>query len=418
MPEDGRTMSRLMVSNMQPTVATRKNSQFANTMIPLTRAELSQPALPGPATTNGMGQRANYVEISDGQWRLHCSHWGAAEIGRDIFWGPDRVRRMIRACEPAESWLDEVSCEGAVLLDRDRRCLLFFAGGALGDNLPLRRVYLQMLALVWPGWQLRWADDGLADIVRYVGDDTSKVIVRDIDFENAPKLGRIRNLRRLTSRERGIWFTVRDASGDLADNYFVDAMQSLLLAGPPLVDRFPNRLIDPIPPEDYVRGGAWIDVECKELTFWRADSVPDLERRFGAHWPGWSVRRQTAGWQTQLELSGRSAPELQVDPAKLVRAVTDLVLCESPFYSKNVLQQMMNLQDEQTRLDPRFLDQHPGVILSRQQKVRLLGEVMAQLNIPGTEELEDLLAGEQILPVGQAFATVANTAAGTELRAA
>jgi hypothetical protein len=416
----GKTRGRLpmlQVSAMQ-TVAECKNGHFTNGTDHVTRAALSLSSYRYAAKPNAIGQRANYVEIKDGQWRIQYSHWGANEIARDIFWGPNRALGVVRGCEPAESWLDEVSCEGAVLMDRDRHCLLFFAGGALEDNLPLRRIYLQMLAIMWLGWQIRWADNGLVDIARHVGDDASKIIVRDDEFEKPASLGRIRNLRRLTARERGIWFTVCDDNGRLADNYFVDAMQSLMLAGPVLVDRFPTRLIDPIPPEDRVKGGAWIDAGRKELIFWRADAAPDLERRFGARWPGWSVRRQTEGWQTQLELSGRRAPELRADPANLVSAVIDLVLDEPRLHPKHVLQQMMQLHDKETQLNAYFLQQHQGVALSRRQKASLLGEAVARLAVPGTEELEDLLAGELMPATGEAAPTVASAASPGMLRAA
>jgi hypothetical protein len=342
-----------------------------------------------------LGERANYVLVRDGQWRLGYSHWGASEIARDIFWGPGRALRAMESCEPVESWLDEVWCQGAVLMDCDHQRLLFFAGGAIEHDLPLRRVYLQMLGHFWLGWELRWAHNGLLDIARYVGVDSNKIMVRDSDYEKPPNLGRIRSLRRLGAGERGIWFTVRDASGRLADNYFKDAMQQLLLAGPVLVDRFPERLIDPIPPENRVQGGAWIDVAKKELIFWRADSVPELERRFGARWPGWSVKRQTEGWQTQLNLSGRKAPELCADPAGLAGDVINIVLDERAFHPKNVLQQMMQLHDEKTRIHPYFLQPHPGVVLSRQQKVQLLGELIARLTIPLSEDLQDFLARDQ-----------------------
>jgi hypothetical protein len=360
---------------------------------PVTPPVSQEPARPANAIVP-LGERANYVLVRGGQWRLRYSHWGATEIARDIFWGPERTLSMIEGCEPASSWLDEVWCEGAVMVDCDHERLLFFGGRALEHNLPLQNIYLRMIAHHWPGWEIRWAHNGILDIARYVGVDPGQIIVRDRDYEKSPKLGRLGNLRRLGPSERGVWFTVRDASGRLVDNYFKDVMQHLLLAGPALIDRFPKRLIDPIPPEERVKGGAWIDVAQKELIFWRADSVPDLERRFGASWRGWSVRRQTQGWQTQLELSGRTAPELRTDPAKLVGDVINILLAESAFHPKNVLQQMMHLHDERALMHPYLLNEHVRVVPSRQEKMRLLGEVVARLAIPGTEDLQDYLAQE------------------------
>jgi hypothetical protein len=362
----------------------------------LLRAAVKPPVSQEPARQPDaivpLGERANYVLVRGGQWRLRYSHWGATEIARDVFWGPERALRVIESCELVESWLDEVWCQGAVLMDCDHQRLLFFGGGALEHDLPLQRIYLQMLAHTWRGWQVQWAYNGILDIARYVAVESNKIVVRDSDYEKPPKIGRIRSLRRLGPNEQGIWFTVRDANGRLADNYFKDVMQALLCAGPVLLDRFPPRLIDPIPPEDRVKGGAWIDAVQKELIFWRADSVPDLERRFGARWPGWSVRRQTEGWQTQVELSGRRAPELRADSAKLVHDVVNIVLDESAFHPKNVLQQMMQLHDDKARLHAHFLQEHPGVKLSGQQKAIQLGELLARLAVPGTEDLQEYLS--------------------------
>src|SRR5205085_9811169 len=102
-----------------------------------------------------------------------------------------------------------------------------------------------------------------------------------------------------------------------------------------------------------------------------------------------------AGWQTQLEVSCRRGPDLRADPAKLVRDVIKIVLDESPFHPKNVLQQMMQLHDERAPTHPYFLHEHPGVTLSRQQKASLLGQMIARLAVPGTEELPGLLVPVQ-----------------------
>jgi hypothetical protein len=53
--------------------------------------------------------------------------------------------------------------------------LLLFGGCDLRVDVLLRRVYLELVAHTWPGWRVRWAHDGIVDLVRYVGLPASTV---------------------------------------------------------------------------------------------------------------------------------------------------------------------------------------------------------------------------------------------------
>ncbi|MFC1407678.1 hypothetical protein ACEZCY_00090 [Streptacidiphilus sp. N1-12] len=122
-----------------------------------------------------MGARANYVVVENGAWTLHYSHWGAGRLATDLAHGPAAATRCFRANSPvpqdeqriADSWLNDVWCEGAALVDHDRRQLLWFTDPGEGwAEYTARR---EVLARMWPGWEVRWAHDGLGDLQARLG---------------------------------------------------------------------------------------------------------------------------------------------------------------------------------------------------------------------------------------------------------
>ncbi|HJW92891.1 MAG TPA: hypothetical protein VJ901_04675 [Thermoanaerobaculia bacterium] len=113
-----------------------------------------------------MGQRANLIVIEHGQRTVYYDHWCANRLDDELFWGPEEALHFIRQREPAGDggWLDEVWCEGAALLDLDRRDLLFFGGEDVLYDVRLRRVHLDLLRRQWDGWTVRWAPEGLMTV--------------------------------------------------------------------------------------------------------------------------------------------------------------------------------------------------------------------------------------------------------------
>src|SRR5437868_3224543 len=100
-----------------------------------------------------MGQRANLVIVESGGYSLFYSHWRANTLARDLFWGQSYAEAFIRAQQRVNdgSWLNDVWAEGGVVLDHDARTLLFFGGEDIYYEVPLRRVYLRLMQIVWSG---------------------------------------------------------------------------------------------------------------------------------------------------------------------------------------------------------------------------------------------------------------------------
>ncbi|MER6086250.1 hypothetical protein [Streptomyces sp. NPDC001833] len=113
-----------------------------------------------------MGARAQYVVVENGAWQRYYSHWAANRVVQDLLPGPAAATRCFRANREIDEWLDDVWCEGAALVDHDRRILLWFAyAGDWADHLAARSV----LARTWPGWDVRFAHDGMGDLTDHLG---------------------------------------------------------------------------------------------------------------------------------------------------------------------------------------------------------------------------------------------------------
>ncbi|WP_190212304.1 hypothetical protein [Kitasatospora indigofera] len=122
-----------------------------------------------------MGSRANYVVVEGGDWSLHRSHWGAGRVATDLAHGPAAAGRCFRANSRVDDalrtdpdgWLDDVWCEGAALVDHDRRTLLWYCDETSGWARYAAQA--AVLARTWPGWEIRWASDGLGDLHDHLG---------------------------------------------------------------------------------------------------------------------------------------------------------------------------------------------------------------------------------------------------------
>src|SRR5262245_59489595 len=130
-----------------------------------------------------MGQRANLILIEGDKQTIYYNHWCANTLDKDLFWGPDFATSFFRIQREVyeTGGLDDVWAEGGAILDRDNNVLLLFGGGDLRYDVPIRRVWLQMLRRVWQGWEIRWAYEGIADMADYVGYPRDNVLSGKFD---------------------------------------------------------------------------------------------------------------------------------------------------------------------------------------------------------------------------------------------
>lgn len=118
-----------------------------------------------------MGNRANMVVVENGDWTLYDAHWVGDRTLDVVAFGSEYAVRFIRAHDVAEAgWADPASAVGGVLVDLDRRRMLFF-GEELAVTMDERRAILSVLPHTWPGYEVGWAYGGTDELVDYVGDE-------------------------------------------------------------------------------------------------------------------------------------------------------------------------------------------------------------------------------------------------------
>ncbi|GAB3958678.1 hypothetical protein GCM10029978_004100 [Actinoallomurus acanthiterrae] len=256
-----------------------------------------------------MGQRANFILVDDTGWRLYYDHWAANRVCSVLVAGPAAATRFItaqRLCAQDE-WLDDVWAEGGAVVDHPGRRLVFF-GDELMTDLSAKRAFMRLLTLTWPGWDVRWAYDGLGDLAAQVGVDRS--VVRVSDDRIMPD-----DLQPNPSED---WpphlVTVRDEADRLTAYPFDWADDHSAWQGPGLLDRLPAgglaQVNLPVIPES----GLHVDVRSRTAGAWSIEAVPGLLPALPDLWPGWQVEFWEDRYEEQARRCGNAVTFPPVKP--------------------------------------------------------------------------------------------------------
>ncbi|MCA9184371.1 MAG: hypothetical protein R3E01_25650 [Pirellulaceae bacterium] len=293
-----------------------------------------------------MGQRANLILVADRQYELYYSHWCANTLPRDLFWGPDHATKFVQIQRSVDEsgWLDNIWAEGGAVVDRDNKVLMLFGGEDVLYDVPLRRVYLQMLQRVWGQWTVRWAHQGIADLADYVAYPRYLVCSEwhdDVPDEASP----------LAPPERkdgtNVVGTVRLADGTVRVFPLAGSVASYLFAGPDIVAHCPEaeavdcERINEWCGDSFPLGGFHIDMAAKSLDYWTAFYAPEP---VGAAmmWPGWQVTWHRDRYESQvLATDGRLAFPFS-STETLQQRVSEMLLRESRLGGVAAIRQFTN----------------------------------------------------------------------------
>jgi hypothetical protein len=246
-----------------------------------------------------MGQRANLVIVRHRNWRLYYDHWCANRLDVELFWGPCLAADYIEQLEPLSDrndWLDEVWCEGAVVLDEDEKVLLWYGGEDIIYNIPRRRAFLDLMKCQWQGWDIRWATGGIVEIGSYVGLPADIFLVDKTPEEGFKVLTEYpeANETLLTVRQQGRCLATR-VHGDVEALELGPSQLTMLRD----VAREPSILwIEEMP-----NGGLHIDIEAQSLHYWRSEPAAGIEDRVRRNWDGWQTEWLGDRFEKHLRLA-------------------------------------------------------------------------------------------------------------------
>jgi hypothetical protein len=242
-----------------------------------------------------MGHRTNLVIVDESGFQNYRCSWCAIVLEIHMFWGPEIAIDYIKQHEPLDWWYDEILAEGGAVIDTTQKTLLFYGGENVLFDIPLRRLYLQMIQQVWTGWTIKWAYNGVLDIVDYVGASRENVL-RYVRHESYPR-ARIDSVLVDPSEDDEIDVI---ASIRLADNTIRLATQPgwlglLLPYGDMLVDEMRilaefTELIWFDHAQDFPKDGFHLDLPKKRLSFWSSIPHPVFAERIRVYWSGWELQ--------------------------------------------------------------------------------------------------------------------------------
>lgn len=330
-----------------------------------------------------MGHRANYVVVEGTGYTLYYSHWGAASIAQDLFWGPVHAMRFLRRqkrCRP-DDWLNDIWAEGGALIDPGQRRLLLFGGEEIGIDLPLRRHFMELLQTVWSGWQVCWATDGLADIVDYLGLERSLVLSDEPAAQPIPG-----------PPERAEEFppetvcSVRWPDGSFGLYPMAWDPESLLDHGPELIDHLADMRAEPelvvaVNGTHAVLGGLHLDANNCALEMWGGEVAPDIVRRAAIRWPGWAFTWHGDRFESQAERANGQLCFAEPPRGILIRRLSRLLLEEvtpAPLRTLAASVEQYNDDGEGVWINPWTLA-HTPQDLSRAERAWILEQAAAAL---------------------------------------
>ncbi|MFF5662365.1 MULTISPECIES: hypothetical protein [Streptomyces] len=227
-----------------------------------------------------MEARAQYAVVENGAWQRYFSHWAAGRVVDDLLPGPAAATRCFRAQRKIEEWLDDVWCEGAALVDHDRRVLLWFG---FADSWADHRAARAVLARTWPGWDDRFAHDGMGDLTHHLG------IGRDLT--RAPGwFETFQPVEFAGGESTEPWSVVSLRLPDESVRAWGSAWEPIehLACGPALIDLLPASPATPAP-TDMPYGGVHFDPRARTVSLWAVQTVTGVHDRPLPDWDGWTL---------------------------------------------------------------------------------------------------------------------------------
>lgn len=225
-----------------------------------------------------MGSRANLAVRQNGGW-THCGSNGMGySLDAWLGLGPGpalAVARFFTAWD-RHQWQSESVCEAGALIDLDDQDLLIFLNAEYGDRLARLEGYRR----TWPGWTIRWACNGIADIADALGLDST---VLDRDPWDNTDLFQWGRSGADEPQDLSYVVTLGDTAHGL-DGWAAEPWQ----IGPGLLDQLaglPRLSTWPEVP----RGGLHLDPATRHATAWSIMPVLGLPDRFADRWPGWTL---------------------------------------------------------------------------------------------------------------------------------
>lgn len=311
-----------------------------------------------------MGQRANLIIVEGGQYELYYDHWCANSLDAYLFWSADQAIAFFRSHEQQEPdwWLDNIWCEGGAVIDLDKSVLLWFGGEDICYDIPTRRLFLELMQKNWSGFQVLWADEGIANLADYVGYGRHKVLapfnekeifdtakIRDMFFP-AEKNNYWDCVLTIRNRKNEIEIYTVCVAACLQEVLFFGADMLTLREGAKMRTEYVARPED----ENDLHAGIHIDLLKKEIHLWRCfEEVLDIQR-LQSVWPGYNIYDHQDQFEIQSELTDQRVGFVERSRQDLLQQIKEIVCRDStdPLSMLHSLVDRLAEQEKELKVSP------------------------------------------------------------------
>lgn len=340
-----------------------------------------------------MGQRANLILVENGSYRLFYDHWCANTMERDLFWGPQHAREFILAHKECEindqNWLDEKWAEGGVVLDLDKQHLLLFFTSDLGFDLQLRHFYMELLCKVWKGWNVQYAQRGIAQLAEYVGFPLDNIIT-PIEKDTPYPIEKAFSHMPFDPGEFYVSIKHSDGSMDIHVSGHGIVEISEILYSPEFISKIsPLTRYSDLPADSLIflnkytqiLSGIHIDEPAKTIHYWTYEERFSCLEIIQRNWPGWTIHRLGDNY---LEHSRLTVGKIQF-PKKpretLIREIGESLFLEYKPVDVLGIAKLISKNGENVELNPAaFIQAHWQ--MNPDRRLEIWKSLLAQENPP------------------------------------
>jgi hypothetical protein len=300
-----------------------------------------------------MSHDATFILRSGGQTRFFYDRWGALGIDRVLLHGPEATIEHYQSWQRVDDAVSVPWLCGAVLVDRDRHRLLFWANQFFGRSPCAHRIYRLALGHIWAGWSLGWAARGGLDFAAELGralDDleprsaqtasTDAAELRaqfdgpwnayrsDPSFEDDIASLGPDVVRSWAEWDFDTWVSVKWPDGRIDDHRLPRFFDHVLSLGPALLEALDGRPVVSLASDAFrehwdTPQTAFIDTLRRTIDWW--ELVPPWVGRAWERsaWPGWQLTRHDGGPLEHMQLTGRPIDAIRAPPDEARRVVDE-----------------------------------------------------------------------------------------------
>ena len=248
---------------------------------------------------------------------------------------PEMTLDYIRSLEPREYLIDNVFCEGGILLDMDHKKVLFFADVICEDEVPgITDIFLEMVKFKWSNWDIEYTANGVLDFGRYVKLD--KITLQDLDasarmdglyFEEDDPLLEIRISKFEAEDCQRTLITIQYKKSTIKDYGTSFNAVSVLCLGSEFVNKFQTKKSRKIESAVAIHESIFIDPSAKKVEAWvKEEDFDKFYSLFVQKWPGYQILENKKGLTHHYRLSGKNPNDALPTKVQIIEFITKEII--------------------------------------------------------------------------------------------